>query len=122
MGPFTTPGDCDLTANVDFATLKEAIRDTPQGTSICLPGGEDLTTGTVRALGPISQQTFLLKMGLEARIAGLMRSAVDDDRRRAIQQAGLRLVDGSSQGMGKTFQVMGLSVHPDSHSTVVYPF
>ncbi|CCA66654.1 hypothetical protein PIIN_00337 [Serendipita indica DSM 11827] len=32
--PFTTPGDCDLTANVDFATLRDAIRDIPGGLRI----------------------------------------------------------------------------------------
>lgn len=37
--PFTTPGDCDLTANVDFATLRDAIRDIPGGLSVCLDNG-----------------------------------------------------------------------------------
>ncbi|KAF8339815.1 S-adenosyl-L-methionine-dependent methyltransferase [Cantharellus anzutake] len=54
---FDQPGHSDLTANVDFAYLKEAL----------LP--------IARSLGPITQRDFLLGMQFNARLEGLTKQA-----------------------------------------------
>ncbi|KAF7374406.1 Protein arginine methyltransferase NDUFAF7 [Mycena sanguinolenta] len=53
---FHAPGECDLTANVDFAFLAEAVRDL------------DLPTH-----GPLTQAAFLENMGLQLRVEALVR-------------------------------------------------
>ncbi|KAF8697760.1 hypothetical protein AX14_001191 [Amanita brunnescens Koide BX004] len=86
---FHKPGECDLTANVDFAYIKEAISD-------------------LAALhGPLSQADFLERMGLSLRVASLTRSAPSDQRREAIRVAARRLVDKT--GMGTQYQVLGIT-------------
>jgi len=89
---FHRPGECDLTANVDFAYLQEAM--------------EDLVT----THGPISQSSFLERMGLQLRVAALVRNAQTEERGAAIQDAAQRLVDRT--GMGKEYQVMGITSKP----------
>lgn len=86
---FDQPGDCDLTANVDFAYLREAV--------------EDLVT----VHGPIPQHMFLEKMGLQLRLDSLVRAAKAEARKNAIRDAAERLVDKS--GMGTEYKVMGLT-------------
>lgn len=86
---FHRPGECDLTTNVDFAFLREAM--------------EDLVT----THGPIPQSTFLERMGLRLRVDALVRNSKTDERRPAIWDAAKRLVDPT--GMGKEYQVMGIT-------------
>ncbi|OSX57637.1 hypothetical protein POSPLADRAFT_1155864 [Postia placenta MAD-698-R-SB12] len=85
---FHRPGECDLTVNVDFAYLKEAVRD------IALP------------LGPLSQAAFLTRMGLQARVEALKKASSDAERKADIERAARRLVDLT--GMGGQYQVMGV--------------
>ncbi|KAG8813988.1 hypothetical protein FRC19_002061 [Serendipita sp. 401] len=125
--PFHQPGNSDLTANVDFATLKDAVED----------------FSNVRIHGAISQARFLVSMGLEARVAGLMRAAVAEEARSSsspspsvmskevtttttmmgkrrsemIREGAMKLVDEGPVGMGKTFQVMALSSSSSSSTT-----
>ncbi|OBZ72104.1 NADH dehydrogenase [ubiquinone] complex I, assembly factor 7 [Grifola frondosa] len=86
---FHRPGDCDLTVNVDFTYLKEATAD------LAMPHG------------PLPQATFLRRMGIETRVNALKSAAKSDERRRAMELAGNRLVDPT--GMGTQYQVMGLT-------------
>jgi len=58
--PFETPGEVDLTAHVDFATLSAAA----QG------------QGAV-AWGPVDQGAWLLRLGIDARAATLGQAAPD---------------------------------------------
>ncbi|KIK10229.1 hypothetical protein K443DRAFT_126999 [Laccaria amethystina LaAM-08-1] len=98
---FDQPGDCDLTANVDFAYLREAV--------------EDLVT----VHGPIPQYMFLEKMGLQLRLDSLVRAAKAEARKTAIRDAAERLVNKS--GMGTEYKVMGLTtVAKDGEK--VWPF
>lgn len=48
--PLVVPGSADLTADVDFSIIKEIFQD---NALIC---------------GPVSQQTFLRRMGIEMRL------------------------------------------------------
>ncbi|KAG0706729.1 S-adenosyl-L-methionine-dependent methyltransferase [Suillus ampliporus] len=82
------PGECDVTANVDFALLKESMAD------------------LVSTHGPISQRDFLTRMGIEIRAAALVRSASSPERKKAIEDGANRLVD--PLGMGEQYKVLGV--------------
>ena len=61
---------------------------------------------TARTLPAISQRAFLLNMGLEPRLANLIRSLKDRERQVAIAQGAKRLIDPT--GMGREYAVMGV--------------
>ncbi|KAK6907652.1 hypothetical protein I203_101650 [Kwoniella mangroviensis CBS 8507] len=103
---FDDPGNADLTANVDFAYLRESLAGT--GSS---------------SLGPISQSSFLLSLGLQPRLRKLLDSATDEKRKEDIRKSAQRLID--PLGMGGQYQVMGIT--NDSALRVaeggeIYPF
>lgn len=77
--PFEAPGEQDLTAHVDFATLGLAAE----------------ASGCVRA-GPVGQGTFLTALGIDARATAL-GPRVADDRRRLVDE------------MGELFRVMAIT-------------
>ncbi|EPT01632.1 hypothetical protein FOMPIDRAFT_1119884 [Fomitopsis schrenkii] len=85
---FHQPGECDLTVNVDFAYLKEAL------------------AGVATPLGPLTQEAFLMRMGLPARVEALKRTATSGERAADMERAAKRLVDKT--GMGSQYQVMGI--------------
>jgi len=86
--PLAAPGQADLTAHVDFATLKE--------TAIA-PG--------LAAYGPMPQGQFLLKLGLAARCERLAQDATDDQKA-ALYSGAARLAD--PRQMGTLFKVLDL--------------
>ncbi|KAF9000650.1 S-adenosyl-L-methionine-dependent methyltransferase [Cyathus striatus] len=97
---FHRPGESDLTANVDFAFLKESMSD------------------LVSTYGPISQATFLERMGLQIRVDALVRAATSDERKDTIRKGAERLVD--LVGMGKDYQVLGIAKQRNQQD--VWPF
>jgi len=105
VDPFYTPGECDLTANVDFAYLKESMG------------------GLVHTHGPLTQGAFLTRMGLGLRLEGLVKAAKDGERKKIIEDAGKRLVD--MNGMGKEYKILGVSSFKAAEGEkeeVVWPF
>lgn len=88
VDPLLAPGDCDLTADVDFPRL------------IALASAAGL-----HADGPIPQRDFLLRLGLAQRCARLETAA--GDRAQEIRHGAWRLVDASE--MGERFQAVCLS-------------
>lgn len=106
MDVFHEPGNTDLTANVDFEYLKEAMAD------------------LVATHGPIDQRTFLHGMGLPARLQGLMKGAKTQEQKDGLWRAASRLVD--VVGMGGQYQVLGITnEHPASEggeSVPIWPF
>ena len=86
--PFDAPGEQDLTAHVDFATLKAAAE--AQG---------------ARVYGPMEQGALLLALGIDSRAASLARGAPDrgDDLAAARQ----RLV--APDQMGRLFKAMAIT-------------
>lgn len=81
----------------------------------------------VRTHGPASQREFLLHMGLEARLAGLMRGVgvgvgVGSDERegniKRLKDGAMKLIDAGPTGMGAKFQVLAVT----SGLEVVYPW
>ncbi|KDR78957.1 hypothetical protein GALMADRAFT_244641 [Galerina marginata CBS 339.88] len=101
---FREPGHCDITANVDFAFLKEAMQD------------------IVTPLGPIPQGDFLTRMGLALRLRTLLQAAKTEEHQNTIHGAAMRLVD--PKGMGRQYQVLGITnarpTHTDGHES--WPF
>ena len=88
VDPFSTPGEADLTAHVDFATLAPIAQ----------------SRGS-RWLGTITQGRWLRALGIEARADAL--AAFAPEHAVAIHAAKERLI-GEGQ-MGALFKVMGLA-------------
>lgn len=88
VDPFLDPGEADLTALVDFATLVPVAE--AQG---------------CRWLGTVPQGRWLQSLGIDARAAALAKSA--PDKAETIESARHRLV--SEEQMGALFKVMGLA-------------
>ncbi len=88
VDPLALPGEADLTAHVDFATLAELAR-----------------SHGARWLGTVGQGPWLRALGLDARAEALARAA--PDQREAIGRAVERLA-GDEQ-MGQLFKVMALT-------------
>ncbi|URW75339.1 SAM-dependent methyltransferase [Sphingomonas donggukensis] len=86
--PFEDPGEADLTAHVDFATLAEAAR----------------AEGAV-VHGPVAQGAFLRALGIDARAATLSAKGGKD-----VLVAAKRLIDDGQ--MGDLFGVVAIT-HPD---------
>ena len=88
VDPFTRPGEADLTAHVDFATLAPIAQ-----------------SRGVRWLGTAAQGRWLRNLGIDARAEALAQAAPQHGA--AIEAAKERLV-GEGQ-MGLLFKVMGLA-------------
>jgi NADH dehydrogenase [ubiquinone] 1 alpha subcomplex assembly factor 7 len=86
--PFDAPGEQDLTAHVDFATLAEAAR------------AED-----AQVFGPVTQRDFLGQLGIDARTASLAKAA--PERADAMLSDRNRLV--SDEAMGTLFKVIAVT-------------
>lgn len=86
--PFDMPGEADLTAHVDFATLAEAAR------------AEGLVVH-----GPVTQGAFLMRLGIAERTASLSLAAPDRAGQLAIDRD--RLTD--PEQMGELFKVIALT-------------
>ena len=86
--PWSAPGECDLTAHVDFEALARAGR------------ARGLT-----AFGPVDQGDWLRAAGIEARAAALARHA--PARADEIEAAKRRLI--APDQMGRLFKVMALA-------------
>ncbi|HUN47021.1 MAG TPA: SAM-dependent methyltransferase [Stellaceae bacterium] len=83
------PGSADLTAHVDFAAFAAAARAAGAGVH-----------------GPVTQGDFLRALGIEARLARLLRSAAPAQRH-AIESGVHRLIDRAE--MGTLFKVVALT-------------
>jgi NADH dehydrogenase [ubiquinone] 1 alpha subcomplex assembly factor 7 len=83
--PFEDPGEADLTAHVDFATLAEAAQ----------------AEGAV-VHGPVSQGTFLRRLGIDARAATLSAKGGEE-----VLVAAKRLIDDGQ--MGDLFGVIAVT-------------
>jgi len=93
VSPFTSPGEIDISADVDFTALAKAAIDASKG---------------IEVYGPIEQGVFLKQMGIQQRAEALMAHAKDDEGKRLVDSAWRRLVDGGPGGMGKLYKVMAI--------------
>jgi NADH dehydrogenase [ubiquinone] 1 alpha subcomplex assembly factor 7 len=91
VDPLAAPGDCDLTAHVDFAAMARSASAT--GAAV---------------YGPIDQGDFLRAIGIDLRTKALAERATTD-RAEEFQRARARLV-GKNQGeMGALFKAMAVA-------------
>lgn len=81
VDPLAEPGEADLSAQVDFAGLAEAVRQ-----------------AGAAAQGPVPQGMFLTRLGFLARTQALLRSA-KPSQRAELEAAARRLVAPSSMGL-----------------------
>jgi len=91
--PLEHPGEADLTAHVDFAALARAA-----------------SREGARVLGPVTQGTFLRRLGIAAR-AEKLKSGASGTQAAAIDAALARLTGPSPDGMGELIKALALA-HP----------
>ncbi|MEA2841624.1 MAG: dehydrogenase [ubiquinone] 1 alpha subcomplex assembly factor 7 [Methylobacteriaceae bacterium] len=92
VDPLEAPGECDLTAHVDFAALAREAK-----------------AADARVHGPATQAEFLLALGIVARAQILKRNATAAQAA-AIDTAVSRLTDCSTPtSMGQLFKVMAIT-------------
>ncbi len=92
VDPLASPGECDLTAHVNFDALGKAARD-----------------AGLAVHGPMEQGAFLQALGLEARTEQLISHARTPEQKEAIRSAERRLMDTSRTGMGRLFKVIAFA-------------
>jgi NADH dehydrogenase [ubiquinone] 1 alpha subcomplex assembly factor 7 len=85
--PFDRPGECDLTAHVDFAALADAF-----------------ARGGASAIGPVEQGEWLMSLGIAERIRALAARAADERQCELIVSALRRLTHPDE--MGRLFKVL----------------
>jgi len=91
IDPLAAPGDCDLTAHVDFAAMARSA-----------------SAAGAAVHGPIDQGDFLRAIGIDLRTKALAERA-SPDRAEEFQRARARLV-GKNQGeMGALFKAMAVA-------------
>lgn len=90
--PLETPGEADLTAQVDFEVLAA------------------LANETVHAFGPVTQREFLGQLGIGAR-ADILRQNAKDELRAEITIS-LERLTGPAPGMGELFKALAFA-HKD---------
>ncbi|KAL4880743.1 S-adenosyl-L-methionine-dependent methyltransferase [Aspergillus karnatakaensis] len=89
----SSPGLVDVSADVDFTALAEAAIDASEG---------------VEVHGPVEQGHFLQAMGIAERMAQLLRTETDEEKRKVLETASMRLVERGGGGMGKLYKVMAI--------------
>ena len=92
--PLEAPGECDLTAHVDFAALSRSA-----------------VGAGARVHGPVTQGEFLHSLGIMTR-ADRLKSGATYDQCVAIDAAVARLTGTAPSQMGELFKVIALA-HPD---------
>jgi NADH dehydrogenase [ubiquinone] 1 alpha subcomplex assembly factor 7 len=131
--PLEEPGSADLTSNVDFSALRDALMSGFTSTEAAFaeakassmedsPKQERKDDLYVPPL--LSQRSFLLSLGLQLRVEKLVQNASNDERRKDIITAAHRLVDKNEKihGMGKVFKVLGFVPAQESEKQEVFPF
>lgn len=106
---FYKPGECDITGNVDFGYLTEAMQDIgkkPFFVFFFFVITKKTVYPSVKVIGPITQRSFLLGMQIEERTKALAAAAESEERKNEIQNASKRLVN--PQGMGNQYQFLGI--------------
>ncbi|GAD95945.1 hypothetical protein NFIA_085200 [Paecilomyces variotii No. 5] len=91
--PLSSPGQVDVSADVDFTALAEAAIDASKG---------------VEVHGPVEQGDFLLSLGIAERAEQLLKNIKDEERRKNLESGWKRLVDKGGNGMGKIYKVLAI--------------
>ncbi|KAH8432190.1 class I SAM-dependent methyltransferase [Aspergillus melleus] len=91
--PLSSPGQVDVSADVDFTSLAEAAIEASEG---------------VEVHGPMEQGDFLQSMGIAERMQQLLKGIQDEEKRKTLESSWKRLVEKSEGGMGKIYKVMAI--------------
>ncbi|KAI7874753.1 DUF185-domain-containing protein [Lichtheimia hyalospora FSU 10163] len=98
--PMSDPGSADLSADVDFAALKQAM----------------LQYTDIKSFGPVTQSKFLQNLGLQARTEMLLKHAKTAESRMNVIKSVQRLIDPAM--MGRIYKVLAFSKkHTPSEDT-----
>jgi SAM-dependent MidA family methyltransferase len=106
VSPFIEPGNVDLSANVDYETIKR-----------CVDTGDNNYPNQFSFYGLISQKQFLTSMGIGARLMTLLQNCTKEQRKVLIGDAD-RLV----QDMGESYQVFAITKGIGIPAEIPYPF
>ena len=112
VSPFTSPGQVDISADVDFVALAEAAIEASNG---------------VEVHGPVEQGMWLEQMGIRERAEMLIKSGKrgnvdskigddgkghellnEEERAQSVRKAVERLVERGGGGMGRLYKVMAI--------------
>lgn len=89
LDPLETPGDADLTADVDFSSIaKIATKD-----------------GRTVVFGPVEQRQFLLQLGIDVRLKMLINKISEEDRKDL--ESGYHMIIDEDK-MGKCFKMFAM--------------
>ncbi|KAI2823605.1 hypothetical protein CBS115989_1194 [Aspergillus niger] len=91
--PLSSPGQVDVSADVDFTALAEAAIEASEG---------------VEVHGPVEQGDFLQAMGIEERMQQLLKKVEDEEKRKTLETGWKRLVEKGGGSMGKIYKVMAI--------------
>ncbi|MBI3433801.1 MAG: SAM-dependent methyltransferase [Proteobacteria bacterium] len=89
--PFTSPGQVDLTAHVDFDAI-----------------ALNVDTMGARVHGPVGQAEFLQRMGIDTR-ADALKAVLNPEKAAEVEAARQRLISTAPTGMGRLFKVLAFS-------------
>ncbi|KAJ5112384.1 hypothetical protein N7532_000429 [Penicillium argentinense] len=89
--PLSSPGQVDVSADVDFTSLAEAALEGSEG---------------VEVHGPVEQGDFLTALGIEERMQQLLRKVKDEGHRKTLETGWKRLIEKSGGSMGQIYKVM----------------
>jgi NADH dehydrogenase [ubiquinone] 1 alpha subcomplex assembly factor 7 len=92
VSPFVSPGEVDVSADVDFTALAHAALE---------------ASADVEVYGPVEQGAWLRVLGIEERATQLM-GKMGEEQRKEFESGWRRLVEGGPRGMGKAYKVMGI--------------
>ena len=122
---FQTPGECDLTANVDFMLLREAMSDAGESREMSEHAYSQfnlIMKPLAEAHGPLTQARFLKEMGITVRLMALEMARAAAKRKMGEEgkwtskeyrslnpntAAAYRLLDPN--GMGVQYKVLGIT-------------
>lgn len=102
VSPFLSPGEIDISADVDFTALAERALQ---------------ASDAVEAHGPVEQGAFLGMLGMKERMDVLVKGlekegAEGESKRKGVESGYKRLVERSGGAMGKVYKAM--AVVPES--------
>lgn len=100
--PLMEPGLVDLSVDVDFDYMRKAVER----------GERPDAKHKLHVVGPVTQEEFLKNMGIEYRVASLIRSRVFEHEKVKVYQDFQRL----TKDMGICYKVMALYTHPTESS------
>ena len=93
VAPLSSPGEVDVSADVDFTSLAEAAIEGSDG---------------VEVHGRVEQGDFLNVMGIEERMRQLLRGVKDEEKKKTLETGWKRLVEKSGGSMGQIYKVMAI--------------